>query len=148
MTALHSSKTAGHFGTHKVIEKVRQRFYRPGFKDDVKHIIQCCDICQKESGPPKTHRHSLVDWKFSYPFHHIGLDFFGPFPISNGNRFILVIGDHFTKWYEAIPPPDQQASTTADALLEHRICRFGCPNSIHTDQGRSFESAWFQRLMT
>ena len=59
-----------------------------------------------------------------------------------------MIGDHFTKWYEAIPLPDQQASTIADALLEHWICRFGCPNSIHTDQGRNFESALFQRLMT
>ena len=148
LTALHSSKTAGHLGTHKVIEKVRQRFYWPGFKEDVKQFIQCCDVCQKKSGPPKTHRHSLVDWKISYPFHHIGLDFLGPLPLSNGNRFILVIGDHFTKWYEAIPLPDQQASTTADALLEHWICRFGCPNSIHTDQGRNFESALFQRLMT
>ena len=27
LTALHSSKTAGHLGTHKVIEKVRLRFY-------------------------------------------------------------------------------------------------------------------------
>ena len=59
-----------------------------------------------------------------------------------------MIGDHFTKWYEAIPLPDQQASTTANALLEHWICRFGCPNSIHTDQGRNFESALFQRLST
>ena len=148
LTALHSSKTAGHLGTHKVIEKVRQRFYWPDFKEDVKQFIQCCDVCQKKSGPPKTHRHSLVDWKISYPFHHIGLDFLGPHPLSNGNRFILVIGDHFTKWYEAIPLPDQQASTTADALLEHWICRFGWPNSIHTDQGRNFESALFQRLMT
>ena len=148
LTALHSSKTAGHLGTQKVIEKMRQRFYRPGFKDDVKQFVQCCDICQKKPGLPKTHRHSLVDWKLSYPFHHIGLDFLGALPVSNGNRFILVIGDHFTKWYEAILLPDQQASTTANALLEHWICRFGCPNSIHTDQGRNFESALIQQLMT
>ena len=148
LTVLHSFKTAGHLGTHKVIEKVRQGFYWPGFKEDVKQFIQSCDVCQKKSGPPKTHRHSLVDWKISCPFHHIGLDFLGPLPPSNGNRFILVIGEHFTKWYKAIPLPDQQASTTADALLEHRICHFGCPNSIHTDQGRNFESALFQHLMT
>ena len=138
LTALHSSKTAGHLGTHKVNEKMRQSFYWPGFKEDVKQFIQCCDVCQKKSGPSKTHRHSLVDWKISYAFHHIGLDFLGPLPLSNGNRFILVIGDHFTKWYEAIPLPDQQASTTADARLEQWICRFGCPNSIHRDQGRNF----------
>ena len=147
LATLHSSKTAGHLGTHRVIEKVRQRFYSPGFKDGVKQFTQCCDICQEKTGPPKTHRYSLDDWKISYPFHQIVLDFIGPPPFSNGNRFILVIGDHFIKYYEAIPLPDQQASTTANALLEHWSCRFGCPNSVHTDQGHNFESALFQQLM-
>ena len=59
-----------------------------------------------------------------------------------------MIGNHFTKWYKAIPLPDQQASTTANALLEHWICRFGCPNIIHMDQERDFESALFEQLMT
>ena len=59
----------------------------------------------------------------------------------------MLIGDHFTKWYEAIPLPDQRAETTADALLNHWICRFGCPHSIHTDQGRNFESDLFQQIM-
>ena len=88
LESLHSSSTAGHLGTYKVIEKVRQRFYWPGFKEDVKLFIRCSDTCHKRSNPPKTHRHSLVDWKISYPFHHIGMDFFGPLPLSNGNQYI------------------------------------------------------------
>ena len=59
----------------------------------------------------------------------------------------MLIGDHFTKWYEAIPLPDQRAETTADVLLKHWICRFGCPHSIHTKQGRNFDSDFFQQLM-
>ena len=147
LKSAHDSTSAAHLGSYKTIEKFRQRYYWPGFKDDVKRYIKCCDKCQKRSGPPKTHRHSLVDWRVSYPFHHVGLDFLGPLPSSNGNQYILLIGDHFTKWYEAIPLPDQKASTTADALIEHWICRFGCPYNIHTDQGRNFESELFQQLM-
>ena len=71
----------------------------------------------------------------------------GPLPLSNGNQHILLIGDHFTKWYEAVPLPDQTASTTANALLQHWICRFGCPYSIHSDQGQNFESKIFKLLM-
>ena len=59
----------------------------------------------------------------------------------------MLIGDHFTKLYEAIPLPDQRAETTADALLKDWICRFGSPQSIHTDQGSNFESDLFQQLM-
>ena len=71
----------------------------------------------------------------------------GPLPASNGCRYILLIGDHFTKWYEAIPLPDQTAATTSDALLERWICRFGCPYSIHTDRGTNFESQLFANLL-
>ena len=71
----------------------------------------------------------------------------GPLPLSDGNKHILVIGDHFTKWYEAIPLPDQTAVTTANALVDHWISCFGCPHSLHSDQGRNFESKLFELLM-
>ena len=146
-TSLHNSVTTGHLGAYKTLEKIRQRYYWPGFKTDVKHHILRCDKCQKRSGPPQKHRHSLVDWKNINPFHHIGLEFVGPLPTSNGCRYILLIGYHFTKWYEAIPLPDQTAATTGDALLERWICRFGCPYSIHTDRGTNFESQLFAILL-
>ena len=147
ITSLHNSLTAGHLGAHKTLEKIRQRYYWPGFKTDVKHHILRCDKCQKRSGPPQKHRLWLVDWKISYPFHHIGLNFLGPLPTSNGCLYILLTGDHFNKWYEAIPLPDQTAATTSDALLKRWICRFGCPYSIHTDRGTNFESQLFANLL-
>ena len=147
ITSLHNSLTAGHLGAYKTLEKVRQRYYWPGFKTDVKHHTLRCHKCQKRSGAPQKHRHSLVDWKISHPFHHIGLDFLGPLPTWNGCHYILLIGDHLTKWYEAIPPPDQTAATTSDALLERWICRFGCPYSTHTDRGTNFESQLFANLL-
>ena len=147
ITSLHNSLTAGHLGAYKTLEKFRQRYYWPGFKTDVKHHILRCDKCQKRSGPPQKHRHLLVDWKISYQFHHIGLDSLGLLPTSNGCRYILLIGDHFTKSHEAIHLPDQTAATTSDALLERWICRFGCLYSIHTDRGTIFESQLFANLL-
>ena len=114
----------------------------------MKLFISRCPQCQKRSKPPKTHLHALVDWKTSYNFHQIGIDFMGPLPESNGHKVILLIGDHFTKWYEAVPLPDQRASTYATALMEHWISRFGCPHSIHSDQGRNFGSLLFKNLLS
>ena len=57
----HSSSTGGHLGVAKITEKIRQGFYWPGFREDVKLSISRCPQCQKRSNPPKTHRHTLVD---------------------------------------------------------------------------------------
>ena len=81
-----------------------------------------------------------------YPFHHNGLDFLGPLITSNGCRYILLIGDHFTKWYKAFTVLDQTAATTSDALLERWICRVGCPHSLHTDRRTNFEYQLFASL--
>ena len=109
LKSIHSSPTGGHLGIFKTVEKVRERLYWPGFQEDNKLFINCCEQCQKRANPPKTHQHSLVEWTPSYPFHHIGINFMAPSPLSNGNQHILSTSDHFSKWYEAIPLPDQTA---------------------------------------
>ena len=43
----------------------------------------------------------------------------GQVQLSNGKKHILVIGDHFRKWCEAIPLPDQTKVTIANALIDH-----------------------------
>ena len=49
--------------------------------------------------------------------------------------------DYFTKWPEAYPLPDQEATTVAEVLLQNWISRFGSPLQLHSDQGRNFTSA-------
>ena len=129
------------------LQKTRQHFFWPGFKTDVRHHILRCDEYQKRSGLPQKHQPSRVNRKNSYAFHHFGLDLLGPLPTSNGCAYILLIGDHFTKWYAAILLPGQTAATTSDALLESQICRLGCPYNIHTDRGTKIESQLFANLL-
>ena len=147
LSACHSSSTAGHLGVAKTLEKIKQTFCWPGLQEDTKLFVSRCPECQQRSGPPKKYHHALAEWQANYPFHYIGFDFMGPLPLSNGKKHILVIGDHFTKWFEAIPLPDQTAITTANALVDHWISRFGCPHSLHSDQGRNFESKLFEHLL-
>ncbi|GFT14493.1 hypothetical protein TNCV_4004511 [Trichonephila clavipes] len=54
--------------------------------------------------------------------------------------------DYFTKWPEAYPIPDQEATTVAEVLVQHWISRFGVPLQLHSDQGRNFDSAVCKRL--
>jgi transposase InsO family protein len=50
------------------------------------------------------------------------------------------------KWCEIVPLPSQTAETTAKAAVTEFFARFGCPFSVHTDQGRNFESKLFKAI--
>ena len=77
----------------------------------------------------------------------IAIDVLGPLPVSeDGNKYILIAMDYFTKWPEAYPLPNQEAVTVAKVLVEEFISRFGMPIELHSDQGRNFESRVFAEL--
>ena len=81
------------------------------------------------------------------PFERIAIDFAGPFPVTDdGNRYIMVVVDYFTKWVEAYTIPNQEVTTVAKQLVHNFCSRYGPPMDIHTDQGRSFESGVFKEL--
>ena len=68
-------------------------------------------------------------------------------PMSpNGNRYLLVIQDYFTKWAEAIPMPDQKASRITDEVVK-LFSRMGVPEVLHSDQGRNLESALLHQTL-
>ena len=75
------------------------------------------------------------------------MNILGPLPESDcGNKYILVIGDYFTKWKEAHAMPNMEAITVARFFVNEFICRFGAPEQLHTDQGRNFESALLKEI--
>ncbi|GBM23238.1 hypothetical protein AVEN_159909-1 [Araneus ventricosus] len=51
--------------------------------------------------------------------------------------------DYFTKWPEAIPIADQEASTVTEELARTWTSRYGVAMILHSDQGADFNSALF-----
>ena len=87
----------------------------------------------------------MKKYQVGAPMERVALDIMGPLPkTTRGNKYVLVVGDYFTKWIEAYPMPNQEAPTVADILTREFISRYGAPAEIHSDQGRNFESAVFQ----
>ena len=56
--------------------------------------------------------------------------------------------DYFTRYAEAIPLPDRQASTVARAIFTEWISRHGIMEVLHSDQAQEFESDLLAEICT
>ncbi|GBN68852.1 Retrovirus-related Pol polyprotein from transposon 412, partial [Araneus ventricosus] len=143
----HGSASGGHFGVMKTLSKTRERFYWDRLRADVEKWCSECHACGARKGPKTRSKGRLQRYNVGAPFERMALDILGPLPVTTkGNRYALVLMDYFTKWPEAIPIPDQEASTVAEELVRAWISRYGVPMILHSDQGTNFNSALFTEL--
>ncbi|GJY80869.1 putative nucleotidyltransferase, ribonuclease H [Tanacetum coccineum] len=109
----HSGPSGGHHGIATTARKVfKVGFYWPHIFRDARKLVQVCDACQRAgniSSRDETPQKYIQVCKI---FDVWGIDFMGPFPSSNGNKYILVAIDYVSKWVEA------QAFPTSDARNE------------------------------
>ena len=134
LTYLHNQ--SGHLGIRKTMEKVKARYYWPGYELDIEKWVRECVECQRRNPPPRKPQAPLGTITASYPFEKITWDIMGPLPASErGNLYILVVTDVFSKWVEAFAIRNTVATTLARVLVDEVICRYGVPKSIHSDQG-------------
>ena len=144
---LHDSVTAGHLGVKKTLQRVKQRYYWCGSSRDVKAWCRNCPKCSSRRKPQKRFQALLQVYNVGAPLERLAIDVLGPLPETDqGNRYILVVMDYFSKWVEALAMPEQSAATVAHLLVTEVISRFGVPLQIHTDQGRNFESVLFKEV--
>ncbi len=69
-------------------------------------------------------------------FYRVALDTAGPLPETKlGNKYILVVVDHYSKWCEARAVADHGAKRAAKFLEDDVICRYGVPKFVLTDNG-------------
>ena len=112
LEGLHSNLVGGHMGAVKTLAKVRARFYRPGQKRDVEIWCKSCATCNSWKAPPGRARAPLETSILQRPLQRVAMDILGSLhETPRGNRYILVIGDYFTKWKEAFPFKDTKAVT-------------------------------------
>ena len=142
----HDIPSAGHQGIAKTLKRVQQEAYWVGMAKEVHLYCINSTVCQKAK-PPLPPRAPLVNTPIGKPWQMLAIDIL-EVPVSpNNNCYLLVIMDYFTKWAEAVPLPDQKATSITKAVI--KLCSsFGVPDVIHSDQGRNFESLLFREMLT
>jgi len=120
---LYSGVVEGPLKEDKMMARLRERFYWPGQWTDVKNFCRECNNCATRKTAAPRRRAPLGTIKASYPMQIIAVDFLGPLPESmNGNSYILVVGDYFTRWMEAYAIRNQEATTVAQKLVDEVFC--------------------------
>ena len=144
--SIHDVSTSGHFGIGKTFDRLRQRFYWPGYAAAVEKYVKSCEICQRRNNDFRRANAPLQPIKADAPFEIIAMDFLELPRTPRGNKYCLVVSDYYTKWPEVFALPDQQALTVAKVLIDGVISRHGIPNTLLSDQGGSFENDVIREL--
>ena len=105
---------------------------------DVEKYCQECITCQ-HSKPSLPTKAPLVSMPIGNLWQMVAVDILTVPVSTQGNRYLLVVQDYFTKWADAIPLPNQKAFTITSPLIK-LFSTMGMPEIVHFDQGQNFES--------
>ncbi|KAK3093372.1 hypothetical protein FSP39_014695 [Pinctada imbricata] len=147
MVHAHDAPMGGHLGRKKTKEKVARNFYWYGMGEDVSAYVSSCTECQRNKKMQKNPKGELGNMLVGAPLDRISTDILGPLPTTaEGMKYILTVTDHFTNWSEAYPLKDQRAATVAKKIYDEFLSRYGCPATLHSDQGTNYESELFREM--
>ena len=133
--------SGAYFGVHKTFQKVKQRYWWKGMFKDVEHWCKSCQDCSMRKSPRNSMRAPLLPIPVGNAFDRVAVAILGPFPASSkGNRYIVVFSDYLTRWCEALPVPNAEATVIARLLVDDIIARYGAPKVLLFDRGKNFLS--------
>lgn len=142
LTENHDDPLAAHLGIFKTVKRIQQKYFWPGLPLDVKNYVKNCTICKTCKSHKKPYG-LMGNYKECHrPFQLISLDLMGPFPRSspNGNCYLLVVVDFFTK-FPSIFPIRQATSKKVCQIMENSIfLQYGVPEIVIADNGKQFQS--------
>ena len=103
------------------------------------NYVKSCYHCQTRNIPRQKESGQLHSITANSPWEIIGMDFMGPItPMSEeGQKYIIVLTDYFTKWVVAAAVGDA-TSKTVQEFVENIFLEHGSPVKLITDRGQCF----------
>lgn len=146
---LHDAPTSSHGGIRKTLFKIKSNYYWPGMAKEIQSYIKKCEICQLCKTDNKVLRGEMGQPKDpELPWKMISVDLVGPLPRSkNGNSYLLVVLDVFSKFVLLKPLKKATAKTVIDFIENHVFLIFGVPKTLICDNGSQFIAKLFKDLL-
>jgi len=134
-------------GVRKTQLKLAMRAYWVGWTVDVRDYCRKCDKFARYHRGGVRKQGMLQPMCVSAPLERVAIDITGPHPVSSkGNKFIITVLDHFTKFGFAFPVRNHEAPTVAKYLVERVFLTYGVPLQLLSDRGAEFEGNIFWEM--
>ena len=138
---VHDGRNTCHMGKKRALKLLMKNFFWYKLDRDIAWWIRTCEVCQRRMRPKNTAKAPIKVDKTGYPGERVAMDVVGPLKESkNGNKYVLCITDHFSKYSRAEAMPNQLACTVAEIFVKRWVYDWGEPLTLHTDQGSNFNS--------
>jgi hypothetical protein len=119
----HADITGGHLAIKTTCDQVQRRAYWPKWRRDTVKFCKTCQNCNTYHRGNLPRSGSLQPVLASTPFERLCIDLSGPHVRTpRGSVYILVCIDVFSKWVEAFPIPNKEATVVARVLVEQVFC--------------------------
>src|SRR6266545_8273175 len=144
MLIFHDDPTQAHQNANAMYYYILKRYLWQNMMKDIKEYAKICFQYQQKGSMRQNNQKRtipLIDI-----FERWEVDIVGPLPITReGNRYIVVAMDYFSRWPEARSLKAANADTVATFLYEEIICRFGASRILQNDRGTHFVNELIQR---
>jgi hypothetical protein len=125
----------GHFEVHKTFFLLQPTYFWSGMFAQIRKEVSSCTVCDRVKANSEVKDPTLKPLPIMGMLYRWGVDLCKmPFKSVSGNRYVVVMIEHFSKWIELVPIPKKTSHHTA-APLRGVLCRYGAPAEVLTDQG-------------
>ena len=133
----------GHQGITKTMALLKERYWWPGFREEVEEAVKTCPVCLFTTSEHRKEpmRHTRMP---PHAFHTISADFKGP---TKDGRYVLVIFDLYSRWPEAYLCSSTSFRTVKKFFLRY-FADHGHPRKVKTDGGPPFNSQEWKEFHT
>jgi hypothetical protein len=116
--------------------------------DDAKSFVRHCIQCQRhENNNTRDAMPLTLNLQIDI-FDVWGIDFMGPFPNSEGCKYILVAINYVSKWVEDLPCRAADAMHSKKMFHEVIFPRYGVPRIVISYGGSHFIDRTFQKTLS
>lgn len=135
LRSLHVSLS--HPGITRMVHFVKTRNL-PYSIEEIRSVNSSCRECA-EVKPRYFKPETAKLIKSTQPFERLNVDFKGPLPSTDRNKYFLHVVDEYSRFPFVFPCPDMTSATVIKCFCT-LFSMFGMPSFIHSDRGSSFLS--------